>query len=204
MKKIARILIILVGGFLVAWIVFNQRTRINPNPQITTELSERSQQFIEDRKAEQDQTWRLARLETTDAPSAYVANNPCFRVTIPNPLETPRTQLGSDSCSFQATSTDPHGKLLISMQPNTRPLHEDTGVIFRERNPDFVQLDPINPERLPPEILEQIRFESESEHLTLLRTSNSLLTISFSQISRKPDDLSALVDDIIGSIQFNI
>lgn|GEM_PF-1818370 len=137
--KISLISLILGILILLGWKLFSYQAigRIT-----TDQLSQRAQEFVVGQRRDGDNDWRQKQLTqpaTTSQPNQIQFATPCFTLTLPYKVRSPKTSIEPDGCHFSAQIISPAARLAIWARPLVGIFQEDSGIVFRRSQPQIYQ-----------------------------------------------------------------
>jgi hypothetical protein len=164
------------------------------------ELSERAKEFIEEEKKKSGSAWKTAEfVENTEGQAdSQPKNFPTRCMTVQMPITTRNEHINEteEMCKIQVRTNSPPARLIITAQPNTSDLNEDSGIIMRKKFPEEYKKRDIS----YPSWEEVQRYDQKDGTVVFLKTENWLVTVGITEMIQPEKLTDELVQQIVSGI----
>ncbi len=183
------IVLILLG---VAWF----RMYRDAFGKIQTDLSKRSQEFIDAERAKSQSSWKEIHLGTPVPQAGDVGtrfSTPCFTIALPFTIRDQHIDNKDGSCTFAVRVLFPPARLVVWARPLRITLSEDTAVTLRRSKRDVYTESQLSTSTVP----DVVQFRSSDELILFFTKGTMEYSFAFTNVvseKLKASDLQAMLD----------
>lgn len=155
----------------------------NNSNNASSEISDRTQEFIQNQKNDSDaelRTLRTGEMQSQVSTEFAKVESNCFNFVIPFKHKYLKITEEYAKCIVRASQISPLGVMVVTAQENKGlPLAEDSGVKLRQAQTNIYKEESIQFS----EYSEQLQFSSKDSLVTFLRKNNMQIVVAFSEVS---------------------
>ncbi len=163
------VVLLLVGG----WYGWKSR-----QAKISTELSPRSQEFLDEHKGSVSET-AVDFGDGKPFQNEYAVDGPCFSVVIPFASKKATTDEPATSCTVRLLTQDPTGRLVISSRPFTQKMADDPAIQLRRQVSFGYRESSVSAKKYTG----IVRFEDKETVSVFWITAGKMMTIAFTGLA---------------------
>lgn len=183
---------LLLGAAWFGW----QMLKKNATGQILTDLSDRSQEFIDQERKKSSSSWNQVEFSTPGPQSGDQGSRfstTCFTISLPFTTRDQKVENTASSCTLAVRVLSPPGRLVIWARPLRSKLDEDTAITLRRLKKDVYTESTLKTTNFGPVLM----FQSGDELALFLASKQMLYSFAFTDTTTaklKESDLQAMLD----------